>query len=75
MSVALALATAPALAFAYIDPGILGALFQSMYVAIFGFLAAWVFKPWQYIKSWLRIKKHPEKSDENAEIPPKQQND
>ncbi len=57
---ALILIFAPTLAFAYIDPGIIGALFQGMYVVIFGFVTAWVLKPWQYIKSWLQGNKQPE---------------
>lgn len=62
------LITAPLPAFAYIDPGIIGSLFQGLYIAIFGFVTAWLFKPWQYLKSWLQSskragKKQAEKAD------------
>lgn len=43
-------------AFAYMDPGIVASLFQSLYVIVFGVAAAWIIKPWIYIKS-LFIKK------------------
>lgn len=37
--------------FAYVDPGIIGALYQMIYVAIFGVVAAVIFKPWGFIKA------------------------
>jgi hypothetical protein len=37
--------------FAYVDPGIVGALYQMVYVAIFGVVAAVIFKPWGFIKA------------------------
>ena len=40
--------------FAYVDPGILGALYQMVYVAIFGVAAAVIFKPWAFIKGTVR---------------------
>ena len=43
----------PSPAFAYVDPGILAALYQVVYVFIFGVLASWIFKPWRYLKSLL----------------------
>lgn len=46
------LAGVPSPAFAYIDPGILGTLFQAAYAFLFGVVAVWIFKPWHYIKSF-----------------------
>lgn len=40
--------------FAYVDPGILGAIYQMVYVAIFGVAAALIFKPWAFIKHTFR---------------------
>lgn len=37
--------------YAYIDPGIVGALWQGFYVLIFGIISAWVLRPWMFIKS------------------------
>ena len=37
--------------FAYVDPGIIGTLYQVVYVAIFGVVAAVIFKPWGYLKA------------------------
>ena len=41
-------------AYAYVDPGILSVLFQGLYVAVFGAAAAFIFKPWNYLKSVFR---------------------
>ena len=37
-------------AYAYIDPGILGVLYQAAYALIFGTFIALVMRPWQYLK-------------------------
>jgi hypothetical protein len=37
-------------AYAYIDPGILGVLYQAAYALIFGTFIALVLRPWQYLK-------------------------
>jgi hypothetical protein len=37
-------------AYAYIDPGILGVLYQAAYALIFGAFVALVLRPWQYLK-------------------------
>jgi hypothetical protein len=37
-------------AYAYIDPGILGVLYQAAYALIFGTFLALVIRPWQYLK-------------------------
>jgi hypothetical protein len=37
-------------AYAYIDPGILGVLYQAAYALVFGAFVAIVIRPWQYIK-------------------------
>lgn len=50
----LILFSAPIPAFAYVDPGIIGAITQTMYIFVFGFVSAWVMKPWRYIKSLLQ---------------------
>lgn len=41
----------PSTAYAYVDPGFLGALYQLIYVFIFGALATWVMKPVRFFKS------------------------
>jgi len=41
-------------AHAYIDPGVVGVLYQSAYAAIFGLLALFVFRPIHAIKAMLR---------------------
>ena len=46
---ALLLITSPA--YAYVDPGVLGVLYQAAYALVFGALAAFVLRPWQYLKS------------------------
>ncbi len=38
-------------AYAYVDPGILSVLFQGLYVVVFGAAAAFIFRPWNYLKS------------------------
>lgn len=45
-----ALLLVPSPALAYIDPGILGVLYQAAYALIFGTFVALVFRPWQYLK-------------------------
>ncbi len=47
----LALLLMPRTAYAYVDPGILSVLFQGLYVAVFGVAAAFIFRPWNYLKS------------------------
>ena len=37
-------------AFGYVDPGIVGSLYQMLYVLVFGVIAAWVLKPWKWLK-------------------------
>jgi hypothetical protein len=37
-------------AYAYIDPGILGVLYQAAYALVFGAFVALVLRPWQYMK-------------------------
>lgn len=41
----------PRIAQAYVDPGILSVLFQGLYVAFFGAAAAYILRPWTYVKS------------------------
>jgi len=45
---ALLLISSPA--YAYIDPGILGILYQAAYALVFGAFVALVLRPWQYLK-------------------------
>ena len=52
----------PSLAHAYVDPGIIGAFFQVIFVVIFGSVLAFVTKPWRFIKS-LFIKNKPKKTE------------
>jgi len=47
------LLSVPSLALAYIDPTILGGLYQLVYASVFGILAFLIFKPWAFIKSKL----------------------
>ena len=41
----------PTSAHAYIDPGILGGLYQLAYLVFFGLIVVLVMRPWQYLKS------------------------
>jgi len=52
----------PSLAHAYVDPGIVGAFFQVVFVVIFGSLLAFIVKPFEYIKSLFRKNKSKPKS-------------
>ena len=45
---ALLLVSSPA--YAYIDPGVLGVLYQAAYALVFGAFVALVLRPWQYLK-------------------------
>lgn len=47
----------PKVAWAYVDPGIVAILYQAIYVAVFGALAAFIFKPWNYLKSFFQKSK------------------
>lgn len=47
----LALLTFPGGAQAYVDPGVIAALSQMLYVGIFGVFAALVFRPWNWFKA------------------------
>lgn len=50
-SIALAVSgvVAPAPAWAYVDPGVVGMLYQAIYAVFFGGLMAWLLKPWRYV--------------------------
>ena len=52
--------------YGYIDPGILGALYQIVYVFIYGSLLAWIIKPWRYIKSFFNNEEDIDKNRENG---------
>ena len=41
----------PLPAHAYIDPGILGMIYQALYVVVLGGFATFVLKPWRFIKA------------------------
>ena len=46
-------------AYDYVDPGFLGAMYQLIYMFIFGVLATWVIKPFKLIGEFFRkIKAH-----------------
>ncbi len=47
----LALLLIPRTAQAYVDPGIMSVLFQALYVVFFGAAAAFILRPWAYLKS------------------------
>ncbi len=40
-------------AHAYVDPGILSTLYQALYALVFGAAAAWIMRPWAWLKSLL----------------------
>jgi hypothetical protein len=47
----------PKPAYAYVDPGIVGVLFQYIYVVVFGVLSVWFLRPFKYFKNlFKRIK-------------------
>ena len=48
---------------AYIDPGIAYGLIQAVFAVVFGGAAAWVLRPWTYLKGRFRGKS---KSDHTA---------
>lgn len=35
----------------YIDPGLIGSLYQSLYIIFMGVIGFLIFKPWDYLKS------------------------
>ena len=39
---------------AYVDPGIVGALFQSAYAMVFAAVSLWILRPWRYVRSLFR---------------------
>jgi len=51
---------------AYVDPGILGALSQVVYVFIFGALATWLLRPFRFVKRLF----HPKGSDQQVPAQP-----
>ena len=51
LAFALVLAAWPGAALAYVDPGILGALYQLAYAFLFGLVTIWIIRPWRYLKS------------------------
>ena len=57
LSIGLIALTFPHVSWAYVDPGLMGMLFQTFYVLVFGVLAAWVIKPWNYMKGLFKKKK------------------
>ena len=74
LPLALILALAPTTAFAYIDPGLVSTLIQGVFALLFGGVAAFIFRPWQSIKSFFGRSKpatneQPERAaaDENHE--------
>jgi hypothetical protein len=63
VAIVLCLLVLPSLAYAYVDPGVLSALYQLMYIAIFGLITAVIFRPWAFLKtkiSRFRNKKSPD---------------
>lgn len=43
----------PSVSFAYIDPGILSIVTQSLFAIVSGGIAAWVLTPWKLLKSFI----------------------
>lgn len=54
------IATCPSAAYAYVDPGLLGALWQILYVFAFGFISLCFVKPLSYLKNLFRKDKEKE---------------
>ena len=54
---AIAIWTFPERAHAYVDPGLLGSLYQIIYIFIFGVLAGWVLRPFKFISMKLKALK------------------
>lgn len=50
----LAVVLFPETSHAYVDPGFLGALYQVVYMFIFGVLAVWVLKPFKIIGTFFK---------------------
>jgi hypothetical protein len=78
-SVVLIILTLPRPLFAYVDPGIIGMLFQAGFAIIFGFLLVIVTKPFKMIRSLYRklrgIKSEPDENDsDKIEDDPGQKN-
>lgn len=59
----------PSTAFAYVDPGIIAALYQAVYVFIFGTLVVWLLRPWVYIKDLLNRLRRMSTKPGSAETP------
>lgn len=55
--------------YAYVDPGIVGALWQGFYVLIFGIISAWVIRPWMFIKSLFHKQEKSSFSENNDNTP------
>ena len=49
-AISLVLMTSSSAAFAYIDPGVTYALLQALFVFVFGAAAAFIVRPWSWIK-------------------------
>ena len=47
----LAVVLIPRPAHAYVDPGVLGVVYQFLYVVLLGGVAAFILRPWNYLKS------------------------
>jgi len=61
----------PVNAYAYIDPGILSVLVQSVFAVILGGITAWIITPWAAVKSFLLKmmgKNQPEKAGESNKV-------
>ena len=57
LPLAVILALAPNMAFAYIDPGLISTLFQGVFALLFGGAAAFIFRPWESIRSLFKRSK------------------
>jgi hypothetical protein len=66
--IGLALTVYAPTALAYVDPGLLGTLYQAAYVLLFGALTALVFRPWHYVRGLFRQRtdRRPPEADAQA---------
>jgi hypothetical protein len=52
--IAVLLALLPATSQAYVDPGLISAMYQLAYMAVAALAAAFIFRPWEYLKGRFR---------------------
>ncbi len=50
---------------AYVDPGLVGVVFQSIYAMLFGGAAMWILRPWRWLRGLGKPKSRPESPEES----------